>query len=408
MDSNDSSEALQSSQEKISTELNESLLSDDQPANPTPTVNPKFPIVYNNEIFMVDLQSLINASLAFKKLIEPYLNSKDQLVNLHLKVNDNKFTVRNMNNFFNLCQNLPADVQNSEMEEVCQIAKMFRADQLYNKGINFIHSSIDPNFNVSDNQYDGSDGKKYLVIEGPTQLIYHGDDTVPMRLSDDNESSSTFNGQANPEPIPTPATPAPNPTIKTPHSIIYTIIVEHPFLSLTQYKCHLDDKIIFSAKKQDDNVYIAEGSNIHINSNVKNHIAHIYLDTDKTNKIFLKDQQILLKFVNSGRPNHLSIQIDFKNNGKDVSWSPKPPKYDAVNDHYILNFHGEHHHTPLVSKKNIVLQNKKGNPTFIVRKMDTDHYEVECSALLDPLNAFTIGLSDIIGPYNDPCGDIEV
>ena len=115
-----------------------------------------------------------------------------------------------------------------------------------------------------------------------------------------------------------------------------------------------------------------------------------------------------MKFVNSGRPNHLSIQIDFKNNGKDVSWSPKPPKYDAVNDHYILNIHGELHHTPLVSKKNIVLQNKKGNPTFIVRKMDTDHYEVECSALLDPLNAFTIGLSDIIGPYNDPCGDIEV
>ena len=397
MQPNDSSE---SSQEILTTELTESLLSGDQPQN---SQSQTFPIVYNGNIFIVNLQCLSNASLKFKELVDPYKNNNDQLINLHLKITDNKFNVRNIKNFLNLCQNLPADVQDSEMEEVCEIAKMFRADQLYNTGVTFIRSKIDPNFNVPDNKYDGSDGKKYLIIEGPTQLIDHEDDSVVTKLSDDNENenaTSTTNTTENQNGQPSSDTKA--------HSQIYTVLVEHPFLSLTQYKCRHEGNIVFSAKKQDDNVYIAEGSNIHINSNVDNHIAHIYLDNDKTNKIFLKDQQILLKFVNSGRPNHLSINVSFKNNNKDVNWAPKMPKYNAVTDRYSLNFHGEHHHTPISSKKNIVLQNLKGNPTFIVRKMDTDHFEFECSPQLDPLIGFTICLSDIIGPYNDPCGDIEL
>ena len=49
---------------------------------------------------------------------------------------------------------------------------------------------------------------------------------------------------------------------------------------------------------------------------------------------------------------------------------------------------------------NIIIQDKK--PTFIVRKMSQNIYEIECSPALDPLIAFSIGLSDIVGPYLDP------
>ena len=34
-------------------------------------------------------------------------------------------------------------------------------------------------------------------------------------------------------------------------------------------------------------------------------------------------------------------------------------------------------------------------------------FEIECLPLVDPLIAFIIGLSDIVGPYMDPMGEIE-
>ena len=114
-----------------------------------------------------------------------------------------------------------------------------------------------------------------------------------------------------------------------------------------------------------------------------------------------------MKYVDSGKPNHLSIHVTFPlNEDKMVTWSPKPPKYDPVADKYYLNFNGEHHHTPMKSKKNIVLQNEKGHPTFIVRKMYNEKYEIECLPLVDPLIAFIIGLSDIVGPYMDPLAEL--
>lgn len=59
-------------------------------------------------------------------------------------------------------------------------------------------------------------------------------------------------------------------------------------------------------------------------------------------------------------------------------------------------------HTPMKSKKNIVVQNDNGLLTFIVRKMYYEKYEIECLPAVDPLIAFIIGLSDIAGPYLDP------
>lgn len=59
------------------------------------------------------------------------------------------------------------------MKEVCEIAKMFQADKIYNIGADFIKQNIDPNFNIPDEKYNGSNGKSYLVIEGETNFIHH-------------------------------------------------------------------------------------------------------------------------------------------------------------------------------------------------------------------------------------------
>ena len=57
-------------------------------------------------------------------------------------------------------------------------------------------------------------------------------------------------------------------------------------------------------------------------------------------------------------------------------------------------------HIPIQSKKNLMLKNKDGHPTFLVRKMDKKTYEIECFPTLSPLIIFALGISDIVGPYS--------
>ena len=190
-------------------------------------------------------------------------------------------------------------------------------------------------------------------------------------------------------------------------SVIYIVKRDKRPLKLPVYHFYDNGTCLFTAKRKDNNIYIGEGFDVHINKNMKNHVAHIYQDDALHNIVFLKDMNFKIKYVNSGKPNHLSLDTHFTYNNREIKWSPKTPKYDAIKDKYYLNFHGEHHHTPIGSKKNIVLQNDNGSTTFIVRKMDEDMFEIECLPLIDPLIIFTIGLSDIIGPYIDPLAEIE-
>ena len=114
-----------------------------------------------------------------------------------------------------------------------------------------------------------------------------------------------------------------------------------------------------------------------------------------------------MKYVNSGSIAHKSLEVSFPLNDKIITWVPKPPRFDPEKNAFYLNFHGEYHHSPMLSSKNIVLQNTKEQPTFIVRKMAPNVFEIECNQIVDPLIAFCIGLSDIIGPYSDPYENTE-
>ena len=105
---------------------------------------------------------------------------------------------------------------------------------------------------------------------------------------------------------------------------------------------------------------------------------------------------------------HLSIEVSFPLKNKQINWSPKTPKYDPMTNKYYLNFHGHSGHIPIKSSRNIVLANILVHTTFIVRKIGYYVYEKECLPVVDPLIAFTIGLSDIMGPYLDPLGNIVI
>ena len=380
-----------------------------------------FPVVYNNITYKVDPELLCNASPKIKEMLLPVMQ-ENRLGEAHLEIFGHSFTYRNINNFLKLCQNLPTDVQNSEMEEICEIAKMFGAEKIYNTGAAFIRQNMDPNFSIPDSKYDGSDGKKYLAVDDERHVIHHSSDMQANLVNgndnddeyDDEESDD--NNEAKQNPSPPPAAVDNKPSEKPQEidtskisSVIYTVKAERHALKCNVYHFYSGDDVLFTAKKKNENIYVGEGYDVHIRRNQKNHVAHISQDDSFHNIIFLKDKNFNLKYVDSGKPNHLSLNVSFPlNKDKMITWVPKPPKYDPVTDRYFLNFHGEHHHTPIKSKKNIVLQNERGNPTFIVRKMDNELYEIECLPIVDPLIAFVIGLSDIVGPYFDPCGEIKI
>lgn len=111
-----------------------------------------FQVFYNGTTFIVDPISLSNFSLKFKELIKPYIDDFEQMKSIHLEITGNHFTKRNINNFLRLCQKLPTDVQNSEMKDICEIAKLFKAEGIYNTGLTFINTYLDPNFFVSDDK----------------------------------------------------------------------------------------------------------------------------------------------------------------------------------------------------------------------------------------------------------------
>ena len=130
----------------------------------TPQITQTFSVVYNGTTFLVDPFRLRNASHKFSELIEPFLKNNYQFDDLRLKIAGNEFSKRNIENFLKLCQNLPTDVQNSEMEEICRIAKLFQSEQIYHIGTHFFQRYIDPNFSVSDELYNESNKQTYLFV----------------------------------------------------------------------------------------------------------------------------------------------------------------------------------------------------------------------------------------------------
>ena len=397
LSSNQSLQSMGSSESFISQQPSEPLL-------PTQT----FPVIYNHARYMVDPALLFNSSLRFRELLQPFMQDNQISPDLELEVAGYDFSNRNMNNFLKLCQNLPTDVQNSEMKEICEIAKMFKAEKIYDTGLSFVQSNLDPNFNVPDDKYDGSNGKSYMFIECENHVIHHADledlefDDFEDEDENENENKNDENKDNNKTNESVKDEKKTEETPKKVKSVIYLVRAENHSVKCPVFRFCLDGKILYTAKQKDNNIFIGQGNNVHINSDTSNHVGHIFQDSNSVNFIRLNDQQYKLKYVASGKPDHTSLSVTFPYKERQITWTPKTPKYNAIKNKYYLNFHGEYHHRPIRSRKNIVLQNPNGHTTFIVRKMADNVYELEALPLINPLVIFTIGLSDIVGPFFDP------
>lgn len=365
---------------------------------------------------------------------------------IHLEITGNHFTKRNINNFLRLCQKLPTDVQNSEMKDICEIAKLFKAEGIYNTGLTFINTYLDPNFFVSDDkckEYDIKivENKNFIQnnsmsknnffrynskrqnqenIIAPNSNIANNkqDYDLTNQLTNNNtiietNKSDITNNDKIEQIIPEISEEnqktifSNNNNTNINKSVIYFVRVENHTFKCPIFKFVNNEKIVFTAKQKLNDIFIGKGGEIHIRDK-QNHVAHICQhEVDQFNKIHIGNTQFRLKYVNSGQPGRISIEVTFPFNDKNYTMKPKMPKYDFSTSKYYLDCYGDYQNVPMISSRNIVLQNEEVLTNFIVRKMDLNLYEIECNQILDPLIAFTIGLSDIVGPFNNPYANVD-
>ncbi|KAK8847162.1 hypothetical protein M9Y10_019745 [Tritrichomonas musculus] len=351
--------------------------------------NQTISVIYQDEFFAVDYSKLYNSSNKFREMIQPYLDNGTDLQKLQLRILYDEFSTRNVQNFLKILQNLKNDVHSNEISEVCKIAKLFQAEKLYEKSLAFVHKQIDPKFNVS-NYFDESNGEKYLEIE-------YVQDLNQMRSYSTN--NITFDQNIPMSPISTINMSKSQGNLATTKeeqapSVIYKIQVLNPLMKCCRYFFSKEGKILFTAKKKSNEIYIGQGNDIHIHANeteIGNKCIGRIMQCDGYNMIITNEQEFKVTYVPFGLKKQFSLETSFLHEGRTLFWSPRE---------LDINLNGEHNRTAVPSKKNLLLKNQHGSPTFIVRKMGNDIFEVECLPSVNSLIAFTLGLSQIVGPFS--------
>ena len=354
--------------------------------------NQTFPVIYKNTRFMVDPKLLYDSSLKFRQIYQPYTNSNHGP--LQLVVVDNSFTERNMGNFLKLCQNQATDVQNSEMKEVCEIARMFQAEKIYNTGASFVQTNIDQNFNVPVDKYDDSNGRKYLYIEDSNEQSESFNPTPSSREAnntpEENDESTTQSMQQEPQQQESQIPEG---------SVVYQIRVNCPAFKCNRFSFVKDNQIILSAKQKGARFVIGSGNQVHIKKDTHNQVATMVQSTDCYNTVQAEGQQFVIRYVTDGKMGHYAIEVNFIYKGNEMLWTPEETFAHMKKHDRSPDVTGEYDREPIHSKKNLVLRNPDGNVTFLVRKMDIGFYEAECNKDLPETFAFAIAISEIVGPY---------
>ncbi|KAK8854440.1 hypothetical protein M9Y10_017002 [Tritrichomonas musculus] len=361
--------------------------------------NQTFAVIYDNERFMVDPSHLFNASQKFRDLI----NERGQNINnIYLKISYDGFSARNVANFLKICQNQQTDVQNSELGEICLIAKMFQADQIYNTGVDFIQKNIDSNFSISPNEFKEINGNKYLLIEEEKEEVHNtimeSEYVSPiihpnlneLEFDDSREKINVENTQNEDNSKDNNKTEQEHQKKKL-HSVYYEIKYDSQFMKCPRFYFSKDGQVLYMAKQKNDEIFIGAGKNFHISENKIENCGKIKRECNDFNIVNTDEQEFKIRFVKFYEK--YSMNLSFSHKGTQFTWRPKQP----IN---IQSFSGEFKHQPIPSKKNIILQNSRNHPTYILRKMSKKSYECECHPAVNPMVAFAIALSQITGPIS--------
>lgn len=316
------------------------------------TMNETFTIIYKDERFNVDPTKLQVSSNKFKELII----NKD-IDQYSMRILNNIFTIQSINDFLKLCEDKEVNLEKVNIKEICLIAKMFQANQIFNKTINYIHKSIDNNYSIPTSQIEEFSRNEYLVLELKMNDIEHDE------IQTNNKKKS--------------------------RSICYQIKTDNPIMKCQRFYLMKENQIIFMAKQKNDDIFIGEGDEVHLSEKKINKPVKIKRNCKGYNVVNTNDQEFLIKYLKYGEKT--KVCLSFHHDGEVNHWNPKHSKSKE-------SIKGEYNHKPIKSKKNMVLQNERNHSTFILRKMAKKTYEIECHRAVNPVIAFSIAISQIIGP----------
>lgn len=227
------------------------------------------------------------------------------------------------------------------------------------------------------------------------------DDDNGLENSDKNNNYQKFDENPTDEDIHTHSTTQEKKSKdKKQASVVYQIKVDSPLFGLNKLYFIQDGRILLSAKEKGYHIVIGEGMNVHMSTDTSNHVGRILQHDDMYNNIHVDNQDFILKYIPvPGKFELYTMDLSFRLDGNDLHWKSRDPYMNMRNSGYDWKLAGEYHHNAKKSKKNIVLENQDGQITFIIRKMDDCLYEVECHPSIPHSIAFSIAISDIVGPY---------
>lgn len=333
---------------------------------------------------MVDYNKLLNSSTRFNRLMQPYIANETDPRRLQLRIMYDRFSPRNVRNFLKMMQNQKNDVHANEIQEICEIAKLFGTENIYNKALIFVHKNSDPNYAVPSIFYD-ENSDKYFMIEFVRNLVSpHAKSLNELQFNERFTLTQPVNEAQQQKP--------PQPSVLNDlHSVCYKIQILNPFMKCSRYIFSQDGRILYTAKQKQNEIFIGQGNDVHIHENKLENSAQILQNSEGYNIVNTDEQQFRINYILYGSKKQYSMQTSFNHKGKMLDWSPKDPES-------ITSYAGEYNHEPIPSKKNTILRNPNGNPTFLFRKMAKNTFEIECVNALNPLIVFAIGISQVVGP----------
>lgn len=262
--------------------------------------NQSFLVIYQGENFMVDPQCLYNSSKKFRELVDNASN----LQSVHLMIKNCQFSTRNIENFLKICQNIQTDVQDSELEEISLIAKMFQAEQIYNTGLNFIQANLNANFSILNDQFNPSNSDQYLQLESDEVILppIHHVDLNELNFDENSESVQEKEVEKNN-----------NVDIlkKTIQTSCYQITCDNHLIKCCRYYLMKDGKIICMAKQKDNEIYIGEGQDIHISKNKIKNTVTITRNPEGYNIVSTDDQEFKIKYLQNIQLVYLLHMMEF-------------------------------------------------------------------------------------------------
>lgn len=323
------------------------------------TMNESFTIIYKEERFNVDPTKLQVTSNKFKELI----SNKEDIEKYSLRILNNIFSTQSISDFLQLCEDKEVNFEKVDFKEICLIAQMFQANQIFNKMIKHIHKNIDNNYSIPTSQIEELKKNEYLVLELKMTDFEYDEIQTKTDIKDNNKKKS--------------------------RSICYQIKTDSPNMKCQRIYLMKENQIIFMAKQKNNDIFIGEGDEFHLSEQKINKPVKIKRNCKGYNVVNTNDQEFLIKYLKYGEKT--KVCLSFHHDGEENHWNPKHSKSKE-------SIKGEYNHKPLKSKKNMVLQNERNHSTFILRKIAKKTYEIECHRAVNPVIAFSIAISQIIGP----------